>query len=395
MDMKQKPEKKLLAAMADEDIVRLIDTQQPDDAARLLRKLPARRRGAINARIAGGRRAEIARLADYSEDVAGGLMNSRYADLQPRTRCSDAVRQLVAEDAAETIYVAFVVDTGHRLIGRVGLRELLRAPKEACVEDIMVRDVDAIGVDLPAEDAARQVARSGRAVLPVVDASERLIGIISYDDAYKQLEEEASEDMERFAAVTGETQPDYLNVPIWRDFARRAPWIFGLAVAGLLAGYVVHVYENALDALVILALYMPMVADTGGNVGTQTSGLLIRSIATGHVTVGSGLRVLGREVRIALMLAAMLFAFALLKVLFISNSADVPQGLTLHMIAFAIGVAIAVQVVVSAIIGAVLPLFALTIRQDPAIMAGPALTTIVDTTGLLMYFMITTAILGI
>lgn len=395
MDMKQKPEKKLLAAMADEDIVRLIDTQQPDDAARLLRKLPARRRGAINARIAGGRRAEIARLADYSEDVAGGLMNSRYADLQPRTRCSDAVRQLVAEDAAETIYVAFVVDTGHRLIGRVGLRELLRAPKEACVEDIMIRDVDAIGVDLPAEDAARQVARSGRAVLPVVDASERLIGIISYDDAYKQLEEEASEDMERFAAVTGETQPDYLNVPIWRDFARRAPWIFGLAVAGLLAGYVVHVYENALDALVILALYMPMVADTGGNVGTQTSGLLIRSIATGHVTVGSGLRVLGREVRIALMLAAMLFAFALLKVLFISNSADVPQGLTLHMIAFAIGVAIAVQVVVSAIIGAVLPLFALTIRQDPAIMAGPALTTIVDTTGLLMYFMITTAILGI
>ena len=198
-----------------------------------------------------------------------------------------------------------------------------------------------------------------------------------------------------FAAVTGETQPDYLNVPIWRDFARRAPWILGLAVAGLLAGYVVHVYENALDALVILALYMPMVADTGGNVGTQTSGLLIRSIATGHVNVGSGLRVLGREVRVALMLAAMLFAFAWLKVLFISNSADVPQGLTLHMIAFAIGAAIAVQVIVSAVIGAVLPLFALTVRQDPAIMAGPALTTIVDTTGLLMYFMITTAILGL
>ncbi|WP_419909498.1 magnesium transporter [Hoeflea sp.] len=395
MDTQQKPEKKALAGMSDEDIVRLIDTLQPDDAARLLRKLPAKRRGAINARIAGGRRAEIARLTDYSEEVAGGLMNSRYADLQPRTRCSDAVRQLVAEDAAETIYVAFVVDADHRLIGRVGLRDLLRAPKEALVEDIMTRQVEALRVDASAEDAARQVAQSGRTVLPVVDAQDRLIGIISYDDAYNQLEEEASEDMERFAAVTGETQPDYLNVPVWKDFARRAPWIFGLAVAGLLAGYVVHVYENALDALVILALYMPMVADTGGNVGTQTSGLLIRSIATGHVTVGSGLRVLGREVRIALMLAAMLFAFALLKVLFISNSADVPEGLTLHMIAFAIGVAIAVQVVVSAIIGAVLPLFALTIRQDPAIMAGPALTTIVDTTGLLMYFMITTTILGI
>lgn len=395
MEATQKLEKKVLAQLDDGAIVRLIDGLQPDEAARLLRKLPPRRRGQISARIAGGRRSEIARLVDYSEEVAGGLMNSRYADLDETTRCSDAVRQLVAEEDAETIYVAYIVDAQRRLTGSVGLRELLQAPKEARVADAMTRKVEAIPVDMPAEEAARQVAQSGQSALPVVDGQNCLVGIISHEDAFTRLEAEASEDMQRFSAVTGETDQDYLDVPILKDFGRRAPWILGLAVAGLLAGYVVHVYENALDALVILALYMPMVADTGGNVGTQTSGLLIRSIATGHITAGSGLRILWRELRVAIMLAAMLFAFALLKVLFISNSADVPQGLTLHLIAFAIGIAIAVQVIVSAVIGALLPLAALSVRQDPAIVAGPALTTIVDSTGLLMYFIITTSILGL
>ncbi|MCY6382470.1 magnesium transporter [Hoeflea prorocentri] len=395
MDTHTRLEKKALAGLADEDLINRLETLQPDEAARLLRKLPAARRGAVRAKIAADRRSEIGRLADYSEEVAGGLMNSRYADVEPDTLCRDAVRQLVAEDEAETIYVAFVVDGDRRLIGRVGLRELLSAPREAVVRDIMAKAVDALNVDMPAEVAARSVSQSGLSVLPVVDAAGRLIGIVSHADASARLEEEASEDMERFAAVTGETQADYFSVPIWRDFLRRAPWILSLAIVGLLAGYVVHVYENALDALVILALYMPMVADTGGNVGTQTSGLLIRSIAMGRVTVASGFRVLGREIRVAMMLAAMLFAFAWLKVMFISNSADVPTGLTLNTIAFAIGVAIAIQVITSALIGAVLPLFALTIRQDPAVMAGPALTTIVDTTGLLMYFVITTSILGL
>ncbi len=395
MEVMQKPTRDALAELSDDAIIAQINLLQPDDATRLMRKLPAGRRGALNARIATDRRAEIANLAEYSEDTAGGLMNSRYADLQPTTRCSDAVRQLAAEDTAETIYVAYVTDEDHRLLGSVSLRQLLRASKHVRVGDIMTRDVEMVNVDDAAEEAARTLSISGHATLPVVDKDNRLLGIIAYDDAFRQIEEDDSEDMERFAALTGETDLDYLDVPIWLDFRRRAPWIFSLAIAGLLAGYIVHVYEDALSTLVILALYMPMIADTGGNVGTQTSGLLIRSIATGHVTARAGARVLWRELRVALLLAAMLFVFAWLKVMFVSNNADVPQGLTLSMIAFAIGTAIAVQVIVSAIVGAVLPLLAVAIRQDPAIMAGPALTTIVDTTGLLMYFTITTTILGI
>lgn len=386
---------RFLAQLGDEDIIGRVELMQPDDAVKLLRKLPAKRRAAINAKIATDRREEIAQLTRYGEDVAGGMMNSRYADLNPATRCSVALRQLAAEDAAETIYVAYVVDSDRKLVGCVGLRALLRAPPKARVIDIMTLDVETIRVDQPAEEAARTLLSSGHLSIPVVDLDGCLTGIISYDDAFRLLEAEASEDMERFTAISGETDSDYLDVPIFRDFQRRAPWIFGLAIAGLMGGYVVHVYEEALNTLVILALYMPMVADTGGNVGTQTSGLLIRSIATGHIGAGVGLRVLWREMRISLLLAAMLFGFAWLKVMFLSNSADVPTGLTIEMIALAIGLAIAVQAIVSGLIGAALPLLAVVTRQDPAIMAGPALTTIVDSTGLLMYFVITTTVLGI
>ena len=395
MSISRKLEKSLLEILDDDAIIIQLERLQPDDAARLIRKLPAKRRATIAAKIAGERRAEIARLTDYSSNIAGGLMNSRYADLDAETSCADAVRQLAAEDKAESIYLAYVVDSHRTLLGSVELRSLLRAPKSVTVADVMTSEVATIDVDMPVEQAARQVTDSDLLTMPVTDATGQLIGVISYDDAHRQLEEEASEDMERFSAVGSSADQDYLDVPIWRDFVRRAPWIFGLAVAGLMAGYIVHVYENALDTLVILALYMPMVADTGGNVGTQTSGLLIRSIATGHISRGVGLRVLWRELRVSVLLALMLFAFAWAKVLFLSNSADVPAGLTLEMIALAIGLAIAVQAIVSALLGAVLPLLAVAIRQDPAVMAGPALTTTVDTTGLLMYFLITTSILGL
>jgi magnesium transporter len=389
------PTKQAVCDLSDDDIVGLIDTLQPDDGARLMRALPSRRRGTIRARIANAHRDEILTLSDYPETVAGGLMNSHYADLAADTRCSDAVRQLAAEDHAETIYIAYVVDADRRLLGSVSLRDLLRAPKDTTVGEVMEHDVTAVPVVMPAEDASRLLSRSGRAFLPVVDDYGRLVGTLSFNDAFARLEEEAAEDMQRFTAIAGSGDARYFDVSLWSDFLRRAPWILSLAIVGLMAGYIVHVYEDALDALVILALYMPMVADTGGNVGTQTSGLLIRAIATGEVSLGRSAAVFWREARIGLMLAAMLFAFALLKVTFLSNNADVPLDLTLHMIALAIGIAIAVQVLVSALIGAGLPLAALVVRQDPAVMAGPALTTVVDVTGLLMYFMITTAILGI
>ncbi len=387
--------RKALAALSDDAVVAMIETAEPDDSARLLRRLPPRRRGAILARIAGDLRDDIADLSPYPDTVAGGLMNTRYADLDATMTCGDAIRQLASEDRAETVNIAFVVDGDHILLGSVSLRTLIKANRSTPVGAVMDRDVDAVDVNTPTETAARVLSHSGRPFLPVVDRDNRLVGILSFRDAFAELEEAASEDMQRFTAVTGPTGPGYLDLSVWRDFLRRAPWVLSLAIAGLMAGYVVHVYEAALEALVILALYMPMVADTGGNVGTQTSGLLIRAIATGEITLRNGPTILWREFRIGILLAAMLFAFAFLKVVFLSNNADVPFGLSLEMIAVAIGIAISVQVVSSVLLGAVLPIVAMALRLDPAVMAGPALTTSVDATGLVIYFVLTTTILGI
>lgn len=390
-----KPTKQALAAMADEAVLALLAQSTPDDAARILRKLTKYRRGRIKATLARQRRQSIAEQVRYGEDVVGGLMTHRYADLDPATPCAEALKQLAAEDEAATIDIAFVVGAAGRLVGSVTLRALLRAPREARVADIMERADNALAADMKAEDAARAMAEAGDHFRPVIDAQGVLLGIVSDSDMALALEEEAFEDMQRFTAVAGTDDAGYFDLSLWRDFLRRAPWILSLAIVGLMSGYVVHVYEDALDALVILALYMPMVADTGGNVGTQTAGLLIRAIATKDVGLRQTGLVLWREVRIALLLAAMLFLFAMLKVVFISNQADVPDGLTLEIIAFAISLAICVQVITAGLIGALLPLGALVVRQDPAVMAGPALTTIIDLTGLMIYFSVTTMVLGL
>jgi len=231
----------------------------------------------------------------------------------------------------------------------------------------------------------------------VLDAPGHVRGLLTEEAGYHFLFAMADEDAAKMAGIVGvqHDHDDYMELSAWQDYRRRIPWIFGLAVAGLAAGLVVHAYESALDVLVILALYMPMIADTGGNVGTQSASLVTRALSFGGITIGDAGRVMWRELRVALLVAATLFVFTYLKVFFLSNSAEIPLGLSLNDIGIAIGVALAVQVVSATLIGAVLPVVSVALRQDPAVVSGPALTTIVDLTGLLLYFSITTKLLGI
>jgi len=369
---------------------------QPDEAAARLRRLGKRERAEAAAALAQGLREEALALAAYPDGSAAALMTSRYADLPPDITVAEALRRLGAERRAETIYEVFVTDPERQLLGRVALRTLLQAARDARVATLMTAPKPLAQADAEEEAVAREIEATGALATPVVDRDGRLLGVVTYDDALRCLRAAEAERGERFHALleTPEETP-YLHLSLSQELRRRAPWVLGLAVAGLMAGYVVHLYEDALDALVILALYMPMVADTGGNVGTQSSSLVIRAIATGEVGLKSGLSVLWKELRVALCLAALLFAFAFLKVTFMSNNADVPAGLTIEGIALAIAIALSIQVLVSTLLGALLPLLALPLRVDPAVMAGPALTTTVDLTGLMIYFFTTTSLLGI
>lgn len=289
-----------------------------------------------------------------------------------------------------------VVDGEGRFLGLVSLRSCLSAPPETDVMRMLITGVECAELDWSAEEGAAALAEAGTDCLPILDGERHPVAIVTAHDMTRYLVAEIERDTNRSVGVMGdETKDDYLDLSIWSDFRRRMPWILGLAVMGLAAGYVVHVYEDALDALVILALYMPMVADTGGNVGTQSASLVTRALSFGEIEARDALRIIWRETRVAVLMAATLFTFAFLKVVLISNAGDVPGGLTLVGAATAISVALAAQVISATLIGAVLPLGAVALRQDPAVIAGPALTTIVDLTGLILYFGITTHMLGI
>ncbi|WP_121067484.1 magnesium transporter [Chachezhania antarctica] len=310
-----------------------------------------------------------------------------------RDMTCDAAADIISDAGGEAAIC--VVDDEDRLAGVISLRACLAAPSGAMVDAVMQHDMPYARAEWTAEQTANAVLSRDLSILPVLDNTGHLVGVVEARRAHRHLLGKAEVDVQDMAGLVGTHEDDYGAMSIWADFRRRAPWVLLLAVAGLVAGYVVHVYEDALDALVILALYMPMVADTGGNVGTQSASLVTRAISCGTSTIRDSGMVLWRETRVSLMMAACLFLFAYLKVILISNPADVPLGLSLNQIALAIGIALAVQVVSATLIGAVLPLGAVSLRLDPAVVSGPALTTIVDLTGLILYFGITTSMLGL
>lgn len=328
----------------------------------------------------------------------GKLTNRRFLSLDPTATAQQALRELAAlpDDAVGTH--AAVIAPGNRYLGLVSLRDCLRAAPDTEVIRLADTKLPRAADDWSAEAGAAELSDGGFGCLPVMDSGGHLLGLITAQEASRYLFDEIERDTNRSIGILDNAQQDehdYLDRSILSDYMRRMPWVLGLAVAGLAAGYVVHIYEDALDALVILALYMPMVADTGGNVGTQSASLVTRALAFGEVRRPDVLRVLWREARVALMMAATLALFAYLKVWLISNATDAPTGLSLGQIGLAIALALAAQVVSATLIGAALPMAAVAMRQDPALISGPALTTIVDFTGLILYFSITTRMLGI
>lgn len=330
-----------------------------------------------------------------SNEPVASLMVTDVAILSAGLNCGEAIASLAAQNTAQTIYQACVVEDDNRFAGLVSLRDCLTVPDTTPLANVVTQPTLTLRRADDARVAARMLLDTGEDGAPVLDRAGRVAGLVTTETARRFLLDEMQDTTEKFAGLVGEARDDYLDYTVWTDFLRRAPWILGLAVVGLAAGYVVHVYEDALSALVILALYMPMVADTGGNVGTQSASLVTRAISVGDIGMRDGVRVLWRETRVSLLMAATLFAFAFLKVYLISNSADVPLGLTISEIGFAIALALAVQVITATLVGAILPLAAVVARQDPAVISGPALTTIVDLSGLILYFTITGYLLGL
>lgn len=378
------------------ELAEIVSHMAPDERADLVRALPEEVEEALLPALAHAEREDLRRLASYPEGSAGAVMTSDYATVAPDLTARQAIDELrrVAPDR-ETIYVAYVVDPDRRLIGHVSLRDLIVAPADRRVQDLMPAETVSVRVDDDQEAVARLIAKYDLLAIPVVDAAGVLVGIVTQDDAFDILGREQQEDLEKLMAIGGTHEAGaYLRTPALTHFRNRVAWVVGLAAMGLVSGWIIHQYEAALQHLLILALYMPMVADTGGNTGSQSATVIVRALALSEVGPRDVFRVLAKEFKVAALLAVILGVLAYGKVLFLSAGTDVGPGFSLQWVAIAISLALAVQVITATLIGALLPMAAAQLRLDPAVVSSPALTTVVDITGLLIYFSIAKVMLG-
>ncbi|HMM39283.1 MAG TPA: magnesium transporter [Desulfovibrio sp.] len=387
----------LAALLKRRDLAALVTAMSPDDRVDLLKRIPEEERETILPGLAQAERNDILKLSSYPEGTAGAIMTSEYAALSPGMTAREALDTLrLAAPDKETIYYAYVLDPERRLSGFVSLKDLILARPESRVGQFMHKDVILAQVDEDQESAVRKIAKYDLLALPVVDANRCLVGIITHDDAIDVLHQEHTEDMEKLMAIGGRHEAGaYLRTSSWRHFTNRATWIVGLAALGLVSGMIIHGFEDTLMSLLILALYMPMVADTGGNTGSQSATVVVRALALGEISPRDVLPVLWKELKISILLALVLGVLSYGKVLFLSAGSELPPGFNLGAIGLAIALALSLQVVTATLIGAVLPLAAARLGKDPAVIASPALTTIVDITGLLLYFGTAKMILGI
>ncbi|MGW8303216.1 MAG: magnesium transporter [Desulfobacterales bacterium] len=378
-------------------LIEIIANMPADRRVDFFNQLPAASQELLLPALAHAERENILKLAAYPPETAGAVMTSDYAVLLPDLTASEAIAKLRREAPdRETIYYTYVVDADRRLIGFVSLKDLILANSDRRVAEIMHRDVICSIVTDDQEEAALKIQKYDLIALPVVNEHNILVGIITYDDAIDIFAQEHTEDMEKLMAITGSHDHfSYMRTTVWTHFKNRSGWIFILALLGLVSGYIVQNFSALLLQISIIASFIPMLTDTGGNTGSQSSTLVVRALAVNEITPRETWIVLLKETKVAMLLGILLGIFSFVRVVLFGWNASIPGGHSLAAIGAAIATAMSLQVITATLIGALLPLAAAKLKLDPAVVASPALTTIVDITGLLIFFVTIKLFLGI
>jgi magnesium transporter len=355
----------ILKEMASDDAVDLLGELSPKEIAELLP-------------LVDEDTAKFSGLLKYPEESAGGIMTTEYISLPADLPVEEAIARLrEIAPQAETIYYVFVVDVENRLIGVLSLRDLIAAPDGTPLKEIMKHNVISVNALLDQEEAARVVAKYDLLAVPVVDDDNRLLGIITFDDIMDVLEQEATEDIYRLAGAGEVTGVELMEASIYKIAWHRTPWLLLSMLGGILAGYIMSAFESTLEAILVLAFFIPVIMDMGGNVSTQTSTIFVRGIATGEIRGADFWRYFIREVRVGLFMGVL---FGIL----VAVTAVLWRGSPI--LGLVVGISMVATVSLATVIGTLVPLLFHKLHIDPAITSGPLVTTIKDVTGLLIYF---------
>lgn len=372
----------LARSFADGELQQIFDALHLDDAADFLEELPANLVTRILRSASPQRRMAVNALLRYPADSAGSVMTPEFVSLRP----GDTVRQALDTIRRtgihkETVYTCYVLE--HRqLLGVVSAKDLLTAAEDAAVADLMVTDVVSVGTLTDREEAARLLAKYDLLALPVLDGEERMVGIVTVDDAMDVLTEAAAEDLSIMAAVTPDEKP-YFAASAWEHARHRVVWLLILMLSAAITGSIITRYEDAISAVPLLVAFLPMLMDTGGNCGSQSSTLIIRGIALNQVTFHDFFRVIWKEFRVSLIVGVVLAVANGLRIYLTYQQAGMAIVIALSLVA---------TVISAKLLGCILPMCAKKIGLDPALMASPLITTIVDASSIMIYFVIATKV---
>ena len=377
----------LIQGFTDKELDEVIGEMFLDDAVDMIEEMPANVVKKILRHVDADTRKMINQVLNYPKDSAGSIMTMEYVDLKRRMTVEQAFERIrsTALDS-ETVYTCYVTDSRRKLEGVITVRELLMAPKDAVLMDIMETNVKFVTTHTDQEEAARLLSKYDFLALPVVDAEERLVGIVTVDDAMDVMQEEATEDMERMAAIAPSDKP-YMKVSVFENWKKRAPWLLFLMISAAFTGSIITHFETALAANLVLSSFIPMLMSTGGNTGSQASTTIIRSLSLGEVRYRDIPQILLKESSTAVLCGVTLAVANFLKLMLL-DQVGVPVALVVCLTILAVSL-------VANLLGSLLPLFAKRVGLDPTVMASPLISTILDAVSLVIYFNIAVAVLQI
>ncbi len=387
-------QQEIISFITDKEIGDIVEEMYVDDAVDMMEELPANIVKRVMRTATPETRALINQYLKYPENSAGSIMTAEFVDLKKYMNVRESIARIrrVGEDK-ETIYVCYVTNAHRKLEGVVTVKELLLSDDEAVIDDIMDTNVIFVRTTDDRSEAAERISDYDLLAIPVVDKEDRLVGIVTVDDVIDVIEEEATEDFDLMAGIAPSDTP-YSRAGVFELFKRRVPWLMFLMLSATFTSMIITHFEDALARFAVLTGFIPMLMGTGGNSGSQSSTAVIRSLSIGDTEPADILRVIWKEIRVAVLCGAALAAVNFVKMLLVDRLLLANPEVTV-MVAFTVSLTIVFVVIFAKAVGCTLPMLAEKIGIDPAVMASPLISTITDAVSLLIYFALSTAILGI
>ena len=375
---------RLLESESPERIASILENASSNEQAYLIGLVDKKYASSVIDLLQADKQEELEEMMAYPEDSAGILMYTDVFTLHEETKAREAINALQDQEDAEMVFYLYTLDDEGRLTGVISLRDLVTTPGETMLKDIMSKQIHVVRPETDQEEVARIVSQYNFLAVPVVDSEDRLLGIVTVDDVVDIIREEATED---FLQMVGAGKDrEILLKSSWENARMRLPWLFASWVGGILAAFIIGVFDNVLQSTIALAAFIPVIMGMGGNIGTQSSTIIVRGLATGRVSIENSIKILFKEIRVGLMLGILygllLGVFAVFKFLDVSP-----------MLGIVVGTSICISMIIAATIGSLVPLILNRFEIDPAIATGPFVTTSIDILGVACYFLIAISLL--